>query len=474
MPDQVSAVDSAEAGIEVTCSERIARWFAVQPDIQYIIHPDTDKARDDALVCWFTFYRYISISGDLLMSVRSLLFTTALVTTLTSSLMAAEQNNRYIQTNLVANQTKYQAASHEKAFINAWGIAIRPAGAGGHFWVTAKDTSFEYVGDVHASPDSKLRVLHQDQLSEVKLPVHGDDAFSTGVVFNGSQDSFVITQKIQKAQDITAPAKFIFASDSGIISAWTERKKEDGTFDRPLEAKVVIDESKNGVQFFGLALNSVSSRIYAANFGKSPGIKVFDSHFKPVSMVFDMPFDDNKNGTVDPGEYAPFNVQAFTTPKGEPHVFVTYAKTQQCTEDGLNKGLCHAGELFAGEEDTSQPGQGRLAEFTEEGKLVRVWKDTGKLSAPWGLAYAPADFGALSNMLLVGNFGDGTIAAYDPTTYAFVAYLNDAKGKPVKIEKIWGLLFGNGESLGDKNALYVAAGPNDEKDGLFSVLRPVK
>lgn len=410
------------------------------------------------------------------MSLRSLLLTTTLVSAAIHPAFAAEAKpeNKYTETKFVANQAKYKAVQTEKKLINAWGIAIRPAGAGGHFWVTAKDVSFEYVGDVTASADPKLRKLHQDSLAEVKLPVGGDDKFSTGVVFSDSKDSFVITQKPTTGADITAPAKFLFASDGGVISAWTERKKEDGTFDRPVEAQAVIDRSKEGAQFFGLAINKAYKRIYAANFGENAGIEVFDSKFKPASVKFDMPFDENKNGKVDPGEYAPFNVQALTTPAGESHIFVTYAKTQACPAEEVTKGSCKAGEMFVGEEDTAQPGSGRVAEFTEDGKLVTVWNDGGKLSAPWGIAYAPENFGALSGALLVGNFGDGTIAAYDAKTHNFIDNLKGSNGKVVKVDKIWGILFGNGESLGDKNALYFASGPDDEKDGLFGALRPAK
>lgn len=405
------------------------------------------------------------------MSLRSLLLTTALVTTLSLPALAAT-NNAYVQKNLIANKAKYGADKVDEKLINAWGIAIRPSGAGGHFWVEGKNISFQYVGDVHNSTDQKLQKLHTDNLDYIKIPVSGDSNFTTGVVFNNSKDSFVVTQKPTSGAEITAPAKFLFADDSGIISAWTERKKEDGTFDRPLEAKSVIDKSKQGAQFFGIAINKAYNRIYAANFGENAGIEVFDGKFQPASVKFDMPFDDNKNGKVDAGEYAPFNVQALATPNGENHIFVTYAKTQACNEEGLKNKQCKDGEIFAGEEDTSKPGQGRVAEFTEDGKLVTVWKDGGKLSAPWGITYAPADFGALSGALLVGNFGDGNIAAFDAKTHSFIDYLNDTKGAPVKIDKLWGLLFGNGESLGDKNALYFAAGPDDEKDGLFGSLRP--
>lgn len=402
-----------------------------------------------------------------------LLLSTALAS-LAAVAHAEAPKNQYAMTSFVANKASYQASlATDPAFINAWGIAIRPKGAGGHFWVTAKDASYEYVGDVSASPNEKLHTLHQDELKIVKLPVGGDENFATGTVFSDSKENFIITQQVPGVGPITAPTKFFFASDGGIISAWTERKKADGTFDRAGEALTVIDQSKEGAQFFGIAMNHDYSRLYAADFGAKPSIKVFDGKFQSLPLAFDMPFDTNKNGQVDPGEYAPFNIQGLTTPGNEHHIFVAYAKTQPCPAEEVKKGTCKNGELFVGEEDTARGGHGRLAEFTEEGKLVAIWKDSGKLSAPWGMAYAPASFGKLSGALLVSNFGDGTIAAYDPHTRSFIDVMRDGKGKPIKIDKIWGILFGNGESLGDANALYFAAGPEDEKDGLFGSLRPL-
>ncbi len=387
---------------------------------------------------------------------------------------ASAQTTHYEQHNLIANKAAYKADSIDKKLINAWGTAIRPAGAGGHFWITGKDISFEYVGDVHASCVPKMQKLHVDGLKYVKLPVGGKEQFATGVVYLDSKKDFAITQEVAGVQPITAPAKFIFASDGGIISAWTERKKADGTFDRPTEALAMIDESAQGVQFFGLAVNGSYSRIYAANFGKNAGIKTYDGNFKPVDITFDQPFDTNKNGVVDPGEYAPFNIQALTIPGGQEHVFITYAKTRLCPKAEIKKGTCKAGETFPGEEDSDNAGSGRLAEFTENGKLVAVWNDGGKLNAPWGMAMAPSDFGSLSGTLLVSNFGDGTIAAFDPKTREFKDVMRSKDGSYLIIDKIWGLTFGNGVSLGDSNALYFAAGPKDEADGVFGSLRMVK
>jgi uncharacterized protein (TIGR03118 family) len=385
----------------------------------------------------------------------------------------AGEENAYVQTNIVANKPEYKAQMTDPKLLNAWGIAIRPAGKGGHFWVTGKDISFEYVGDVHASPDEKLRTMFQDGLKEVTLPVGGDANFSTGVVFSDSKKDFVITQKIEGAEPVTAPAKFLFASDGGIISAWTERKKEDGTFDRAGVAENVIDASKQGAQFFGLAISEQYDRLYAADFGENPTIRTYGGDFKPLDRQFDQPFDTNKNGKVDAGEYAPFNIQSLPTPAGKSHLFVTYAKTQPCPAEEVAKGTCAKGALFVGEEDTSKPGYGKLAEFTEQGRLVAVWHDAGKLSAPWGLAVAPkTGFGKLSGTLLVGNFGDGTIAAFNRKTRAYVDVVRTADGKPLAVDKLWGLMFGNGASLGDANALYFAAGPQDEADGLFGSIRP--
>lgn len=397
---------------------------------------------------------------------RTLLLSVLMMTTSLAA-QAAVEDNHYVNTPLVANQKKYKPSVEvDKKLINAWGIAIRPAGAGGHFWVAGKDISFEYVGDVHNSADEKLRTLHSDALKYVKLPVGGNDNMATGIAFVDSKENFVITQSVTGAEPITAPAKFLFASDGGIISAWTERKKEDGTFDRAGHAIAVIDQAKEGAQFFGIALSKNYDRLYAADFGAAPAVKVFDGKFAPANITFDMPFDENKNGKVDAGEYAPFNVQSF-----DGHVFVTYAKTQACPKEEVRKKTCKKDELFVGEEDTSKAGYGRLAEFDEDGKLIAVWNDGGKLSAPWGLAFAPKDFGALSGALLVANFGDGTIAAYDAKTHDFIDMLRGEKGKPVVIDKIWGLIFGNGASLGDANALYYSAGPNDEVDGVFGSLR---
>lgn len=94
------------------------------------------------------------------------------------------------------------------------------------------------------------------------------------------------------------------------------------------------------------------------------------------------------------------------------------------------------------------------------------------MNAPWGIAVAPSNFGKLSNAVLAGNFGgNGTIAAFNDSTGKFIDFMKTESGDILKIPGLWALLFGNGESLGDSSALYFAAGPSDEKEGLFGSLR---
>jgi uncharacterized protein (TIGR03118 family) len=356
--------------------------------------------------------------------------------------------NPYAQTNLVATSDQYGAAVVDPTLINAWGIAIRPAGLGGHFWVTANGTgiSSQWVGDVGGLP------LYQDDLRIVTVPgpVLGPGATPaqpvvapgtpTGVAFYGGNSDFRITQ----GSIVNSPARFLFATDNGVISAWAERQNADGSFDRPFNAKSVIDRSADGVQLFGLGVDEASGRLFAANFGVNPGMLVYDGQFNDISAQagFANPFGAG---------YQPFNVQVLAADR----VFVTYALWDTPGEEVTGDGL------------------GRVAEFGADGQLRRIWGDGTGLNAPWGVALAPADFGAFSGHLLVGNFGDGTIAAHDPTSGAFVDLLRDASGQPIGIEGLWGLQFGNGASLGETNRLYFAAGPEEETAGLFGHISAV-
>ena len=369
--------------------------------------------------------------------------------TITASTGALAQNT-YRQTNLIASSGVYAAQITDPTLVNAWGIALRPAGLGGHFWIAANTTgiSSQWVGDVGGVP------LYQDELRFVSIPgpVTGAGVTpaqprvaigtATGVAFNGGT-GFSVTQG-----SISAPAKFIFATDNGVISGWTERQVAPGVFDRPHNAVAMIDRSAQGAQFFGLGVDSVGGRLYAANFGLDPGMQMFDASWTETTASF-------ANTALGLNPFAAAGYQPFNTQVLGNSVFVAYAKYGT-----------------PGEEETGDA-LGRVAQFSLDGALQHFWGNGNGLNAPWGMAMAPSSFGALSGHLLVSNFGDGSIAAFDPATHAFVDYMRHPNGDRVEIEGIWGLQFGNGESLGTANHLYFAAGPADETAGLFGSLAPV-
>ncbi len=409
--------------------------------------------------------------------------------------------NSFRQVNLVASDADSAEfnpalanAAQDAEFINAWGIATRPAGAGGHFWVTAGGWSYQFVGDVSASGDASLRSLFQDALTLVRIPGAGVPegetdvtntglftGFGTGVVFNGAEltsDKFIVrNQRVTVGgveQVLEGSARFIFATDSGVISGWTERNATSGAVVRQNGAAVeVINGSAEGHAYFGIAIKPGTwDRLWAADFGVSPQIRAFDKDWQPVALgtAFANPFIGVKPA-AEPGDYVPFNIQVLDV-KGTSYAFVAYAKSQPDPENPT--------QFFAAEEDaitaadeTRQPDRGRVAMFNLDGALVKTIADDRRLNAPWGLAVAPSEgFGPFNGALLVGNFGGkGRIAAFDVERNDFLGFMADDDGEPIAIEGLWGLQFGNGASLGDSNALYFAAGPGDETKGVFGALR---
>ena len=286
----------------------------------------------------------------------------------------------YKLTVLAANKQVYAPQIVDKHMVNAWGLAIRPAGAGGHFWVNNTDsgTVSLYVGD------TADRALYQDSIPFVTIaqPKHAKEAHSapTGQVFNGNENEFIITQ-----DDLTAPSKFIFCTEGGTISGWTERKNPDGTFTRPKTSLLKVDNSKQHAIYKGLAISNKpdGNRLYAADFGRKH-IDVFDNAYRPLDLgktAFALPQKSI------PAGFAPFNVQELGG-----SLYVAYAK--------LSK---EAGEEQKGE------GFGYVAEFDYDGKFIRLLDGGKLLNAPWGLALAPEKFGKYSGVILVGNFGDGHI-----------------------------------------------------------------
>ncbi|HVZ28748.1 MAG TPA: TIGR03118 family protein [Asticcacaulis sp.] len=299
--------------------------------------------------------------------------------------------------------------------INGWGLAIHPPG---FIWVADNGTSKASLYDGNGIAQSAVISIS---------PGLAGTAHPTGIVYNDSTTSFKLS-----GGGITAPAPMIFASEAGTISAWSP------AINPPL-ALTVFDGNTLHAVYKGLAILTGSvNRLYAADFHNNR-IDVFDGAFNRIAV------SGSFTDASVPAGYAPFNVQAFGG-----QLYVTYAKTT-------------AGSDI----ETTGAGLGYVAVFDSNGNLVKHLASGGALNAPWGLAMAPANFGSFSNALLVGNFGDGKINAYDPTTGALLGTLSKGDGTAIVVPGLWGLAFGDGAATRPANTLFYAAGPGNAAHGAF-------
>lgn len=330
-----------------------------------------------------------------------------LVLTSVMVLPAHASNGAYEPRNLVSDQPG--SANTDPKLVNAWGIAFNPNAL---VWVANAGTGTSTLYDGAGTPSTLV----------VTVP----DGNPTGIVFNGSND-FVAGGN---------PSRFIFATESGTLAAWAPAPSSPP----PTAAVTVRDNSAAGAIYKGLALaaNGAGHFLYATDFHNNK-IDVFDKDFKPVT-----PAGSFSDPTIPPG-FAPFGIQNLN---GD--LYVTYAQQDQNRED-----------------DVAGRGLGFVDVFDADGRLVRRFASRGNLNAPWGLAVAPASFGQFGNRLLVGNFGDGAINAYDLASGKFRGQLQRADRQPVRIDGLWGLSFGNGVSNQPTNTLFFTAGPDGEAHGLY-------
>ncbi len=359
----------------------------------------------------------------------------------------------YQQRNLVTNnvdkhksERRWNSTTLEDSnMLNAWGLALRPAGAGGHWWISNTDsgTVSLYVGDTINTP------LFQNETALIAVepsPATPDDlATPTGQIFNGSTEFPCQGLSIDGNTPLSAPGKFMVVTEDGNIQCWGET---GSTNTKRMKSFTIAATGGEGSVYKGLAVTQreTGNLLYVANFALER-IDIFDGSFTPVALsgAFTKPADI-------PAGYAPFNIQYFEY-NGHKSLFIPYAKTSD----------------VPGEEE-SGPGLGYLAEFDVNGTYIRTFEHSHRLNAPWGLAITPHGFGPFSNELVLGNFGDGTFVSFNLTTGEQTGYLRNRVGEAIAIEGLWGLAFGNGESLGQSNYLYFTAGPNDEADGLFGRL----
>ena len=324
----------------------------------------------------------------------------------------------YAVQNLVSDIPGF-AAQTDPNLTNPWGISLNSTGP---FWVSnnRSGTSTLYNGMGLPFPVASPTV--------VRIP----GGAPTAQVFNG-------TGAFELAAG--SPALFIFATESGTISGWNPAVDAGN-------AQLVVDRSSSGAVYKGLALgaNSSGPLLYAANFNAGT-IDVFDTAYQPVTV------SGGFNDPEIPAGFAPFNIRKIGR-----SLYVTYAQQDDAKRD-----------------EVIGAGAGFINVFDMDGNLLRRLVSNGVLNAPWGIALAPGFFGDYSNTLLVGNFGDGSINAFDPFTGDYLGTLQDANGNPINIPGLWGLQFGNGHNGGDANTLYFAAGiangDNVEDHGLLGSIQ---
>jgi len=312
-------------------------------------------------------------------------------------------------TTLLASDQPGVAQFTDPGLINPWGIA---ASATSPMWLGVNGNG---TSEIYNGAGVKQGLV-------VTIPPTGSGT-PTGVVFNGVGAAF-------------NGDSFLFVSEDGTISGW---RGALGT-----TAETLLAGSSANV-YKGVTLGSTggSEFAYAANFrtGNVDAIRGSGSAVLTGNFI-----DPNL-----PAGYAPFDIQNLGGV-----LYVTYAVQDAAKHD-----------------DVPGPGNGIVDKFDLNGNFLGRLVTGGNLDSPWGLALAPVGFGDVAGDLLVGNFGDGKINAYNPTTGAFVETLGDANGNPIVIDGLWGLDFGNGNATAPVTNLYFTAGPNGEADGLFGDLSTV-
>ena len=217
----------------------------------------------------------------------------------------------------------------------------------------------------------------------------------------------------------TADSKFIFDSAAGVISGWSSSVDAQN-------AVIAVDNSAGGASYTGLALDSGSKLLFAANFAQNQ-VEVYDNKWKPVTTFTDKRLTG----------YSPYNVAIIN---GE--VYVAFANFTT--------------------------GSGYVDVFSEGGTLMQRLIAKGPLNLPWGMTIAPSKFGSFANTLLVGNLGNGKINAFDPVTGNFLGALTNKRGKALKIPGLWAL---DPVPTGE---VTFSAGPNGYADGLIGLIKVAK
>jgi uncharacterized protein (TIGR03118 family) len=385
------------------------------------------------------------------------------------------QGGTVLQTNLVSDLSGVAAVT-DPNLVNPWGIS---ESTGSPFWFSDNNAGLSTLYQVPGAGTAPVTV--NPLVVSIPTPVGPTGGTPSGTVFNAAAaaGAFPVTGLNKSGQTASAPAAFLFSSEDGTITGWNPGIDPTGKFagsgGAGGEAAIAVDNSGNnftnpdpnqqtGAVYKGLAIATSTTPIipadaastallYASNF-RAGTVDVYDAGFSKVTALPSGAFSDKDL----PGGYAPFNVQVLSG-----KVYVTYAKQDASKHD-----------------DAAGPGRGFVDVFNLDGtpglpggqaRLI----SRGALDSPWGLAIAPTGFGGITApgtdpVLLVGNFGDGFIHAYDAASGSALGDLRDPDGEPIQINKLWALQVGNGGRGGLATAVYFTAGPFDESHGLFGSL----
>jgi uncharacterized protein (TIGR03118 family) len=362
----------------------------------------------------------------------------------------------YTQTNLVSDGF-IPAPTVDANLKNSWGISRSTTSP---WWVSDNNAGVASVYTYTTTPPvppatvGTVTLQRSNLVVTIPIPPAGTPPSTpTGTVFNGSSDFVVGTNPTTGAP---APAAFIFCTEDGTISGWNPGVNA-------ATAVLKVNNSPEAV-YKGCTTGDIDGVrfLYVTNFRRAR-IEVYDTNFKEVHFSEEA-FDDDRI----PHDFAPFNVQNIGG-----SLFVTYAKQDSAKHD-----------------DVAGDGLGYVDIFSPSGKLEARLQHGLWFNAPWGVVWAPRDFGEFSNRVLVGNFGSGTIAAFDGFDGRFIGFVKNPDDSVLAIDGLWALAFGNSAagcpnavpagsglpkrgSAGPYNSLFFTAGPDGETHGLMGTLTPV-
>jgi len=343
---------------------------------------------------------------------------------------AAQTGGAYKVTNLISDGS-VPATVTDATFINPWAISDS-----GTWWMSVQGSGQNFVVSSTATP------LGTINFRVIVPPASGlttSNGFPAGSVTTGGAIGMLLPNGTK--------ASFLFSTLDGTISGWNSKLGTAGAI-----AQIAINNSAAGASYPGLAIlnTATASYILAANFGTGNAIEVYDSTFKPTTLT---------GKFTDPGlpaGYAPFSVHVLNN-----QIYVAYALRS----------------ATAPYRTVDAVGNGAVDIFDVNGNLVARAATKGNLDSPWGVALAPANFGIFGGSLLIGNFGNGLIHAYDPKTFDYRGELVDGTGKPLSYASLWELLPGGtavggttAVSGGDTSTVYFTAGLTGEVHGLFAAI----